>query len=147
MEPIKHLTELSQRILVADDDQAIRELIAVYLIRSGYKVDTAKDGADAWKSLRQVNYLLLITDYKMPKLTGLELIKKIRSLDMTLPVILVSGTMPTEELKRHHWLRVDATLAKPFSMDELLDLVKKVLNQCRVVFKSGLLCASKSGLD
>jgi len=114
-------------ILLVDDDYYVRELSAGVLIRYGYNVDTANDGADAWKSLNNQRYDLLITDNKMPRVTGLELIKKLRSEDMTLPVILVSGQMPTEELKQHPWLRLDATLPKPFSITELLDAVKKVL--------------------
>jgi DNA-binding response OmpR family regulator len=115
------------RILLVDDDFYVRELNAGVLIRLGYKVDTAGDGADAWKSLNEQNYDLLITDNKMPRVTGLELIKKLRSEDMTLPVILASGTVPSEELKRHPWLQLDATLPKPFTIAELLDAVKKVL--------------------
>ena len=129
MAPRQDRATLSKRILVADDDQAIRELISVFLIRSGYEVDTAKDGADAWKALNEASYYLLITDYKMPRMTGVELINLLRSQDMTLPVILVSGTMPTEELNRHPWLRVDATLHKPFTVEELLDTVNNVMNK------------------
>ena len=125
--PNQDQVNLSRRILVADDDLHIRELIALTLMRSGYQVDIAKDGADAWEALNEASYYLLITDYNMPRVTGVELIKKLRSENMTLPVILVSGTMPTEELKRHPWLRVDATLPKPFTVAELLDLVEKVL--------------------
>jgi CheY-like chemotaxis protein len=115
------------RILLADDDPHILELNTRVLICSGYDVDTAADGADAWKALKTHRYDLLITDNKMPRVTGLELIKKLRSEGMTLPVILASGTMPTEELKRHPWLQLDPTLPKPFTSAELLDMVKKVL--------------------
>ena len=116
-----------RRILLVDDDLYARELNAGVLIRSGYKVDTAVDGADAWKALSDASYDLLITDNRMPRVTGLDLIKKLRSEDMTLPVILASGTVPEEELKRHPWLQLDATLPKPFTIAELLDMVKKVL--------------------
>jgi DNA-binding response OmpR family regulator len=129
MAALQDQATLSKRILVADDDHAIRELISVYLIRSGYEVDTVKDGADAWKALNEASYFLLITDYKMPRVTGVELINMLRCKDMTLPVILVSGTMPTEELKRYPWLRVDATLDKPFTPEELLEAVNKVINK------------------
>jgi DNA-binding response OmpR family regulator len=94
-------TNPPHRILLVDDDLYARELNAGALIRSGYKVDTAIDGADAWKALNDDSYDLLITDNKMPRVTGLDLIKKLRSEDMTLPVILASGTVPMEELKRH----------------------------------------------
>ena len=115
------------RILLVDDELYARELNAGALIRFGYNVDTAKDGADAWKALNDVSYDLLITDNRMPRVTGLELIKKLRSEDMTLPIILASGTVPREELKRHPWLQLDAMLSKPFSIAELLNTVKEVL--------------------
>jgi DNA-binding response OmpR family regulator len=125
---------LFQRILVVDDDLAIREIISAALISYGYKVDTAKDGADAWRALNDVSYHLLITDYKMPKVSGLELIKKLRSKDRMMPVILMSGTMPTDELKRYAWLRVDGLLSKPFTMTELVDVVKKVAGMLETSF-------------
>jgi len=128
MTSIQDQVKSSQRILVADDDSAIRELIAISLSRSGYEVDTARDGAEAWKALNEVSYYLLITDYQMPKVTGLELIQLLRSKEMALPVILVSGTIPTEELRRQPWLNVDATLPKPFNVEELLDVVKNILS-------------------
>jgi DNA-binding response OmpR family regulator len=115
------------RILLVDDDLYTRELNAGVLIQSGYKVDTANDGADAWKALNDESYDLLITDNKMPRVTGLELIKKLRAEDMALPVILASGTVPEDELNRHPWLQLDATLPKPFTIAELLEAVKKVL--------------------
>src|SRR6185369_4261945 len=73
------------------------------------------------------SYDLLITDNRMPRVTGLELIKKLRSEDMTLPVILASGTVPVEELNRHPWLQLDASLPKPFTITQLLETVKTVL--------------------
>jgi DNA-binding response OmpR family regulator len=114
-------------ILLVDDEPRARELHAEVLIRAGYDVSTAKDGADAWNALNLVSYDLLITDNKMPRVTGMELIKKLRSEDMLLPVILASGTVPYEELKRHPWLLLDATLAKPFTIEQLLEVVKQVL--------------------
>jgi DNA-binding response OmpR family regulator len=116
----------SQRILVADDDPYIRTIIYSTLIQIGYQVDTAKDGAEAWKALNEASYSLLITDYKMPRVDGLELITKLRFQDKSLPVILVSGTMPVEALTRQPGLRIGAMLEKPFTADELLDAVKRV---------------------
>src|ERR1700722_8798077 len=126
--PARDQTNSPQRILVVDDDFYVRELNAGVLLRFGYDVDTADNGADAWKAMNEVRYDLLITDNKMATVTGLELIKKLRSEDMTLPVILASGTVPTEELKRYPWLRLDATLPKPFTGEQLLETVKKVLS-------------------
>jgi DNA-binding response OmpR family regulator len=117
----------THRILLVDDDIYARELNAGVLIRFGYNVDTAEDGAAAWKALNDHSYDLLITDNRMPRVTGMELIKKVRSVDMTLPIILASGTVPVQELKRNPWMNLDATLPKPFTLAELLDTVVKVL--------------------
>ena len=117
----------SNRILVVDDESAVRLLIASTLVRSGYHVDTAEDGEMGWEALLSKSYDLLITDNNMPKVSGVELVKKLRSANLTVPVILVSGAMPTQELNRHPWLQVAATLLKPFTGDDLLEVVKKVL--------------------
>jgi len=115
------------RILLVDDDTYILKLVAEVLISSGYSVDTARDGEAGWEALQDHQYDLLITDNKMPKVTGLALIKKVRTEKMNLPIILVSGTMPMEELNRQAWLFPDVTLHKPFTNTELLNAVKKVL--------------------
>ena len=115
------------RILVVDDDRDIRTLSATALIRFGYKVDTAEDGAEGWETLAASNYNLLITDHSMPKVSGIELVKKLRSAQMDLPVLLVSGAIPTEEIRQNLSLQLAATLLKPFTIAELLDTVEKVL--------------------
>ena len=114
-------------ILVVDDDKDIRRLSADILRSSGYLVDAVEDGEVAWSALQAGNYDLLITDNNMPKISGFELLRKLRSDSMTLPVIMVSGTLPPEELSRHPLLRLSRTLLKPFTSDELLKTVKKLL--------------------
>jgi DNA-binding response OmpR family regulator len=116
-----------QRILVVDDESYIRQLSTEVLLYSGYHVDAAEDGAVAWDALQFNRYDLLVTDNSMCRLTGIGLVKKLHAVRMALPVILVSGAMPTEELNRHPWLHIDATLLKPFTTVELLRTVRQVL--------------------
>jgi CheY-like chemotaxis protein len=116
----------SLRILVVDDELVIRLTVAYQLMRSGHQVDTAEDGKAAWEALQSERYDLLITDHNMPKVSGLELVKKLRAADAALPVILMSGAMPEEELHQHPWLQLAATLPKPFTGDELLGIVERV---------------------
>lgn len=97
-------------------------------MRSGYTVDAVNDGAEAWAALQQTGYGLLVTDNNMPKVSGIELIQKLRAARMATPAILVSGAMPDEELKRSPWLQLAATLLKPVADDELLTKVKQALN-------------------
>ena len=117
----------AQRILVVDDDISVRHLTTEVLVYSGYRVDTAEDGAVAWDTLQINSYDLLVTDHNMPKVSGVELLKKVRLARMALPTILVSGAMPREELNRHAWLQIQATLLKPYTVPELLGTVKEVL--------------------
>jgi CheY-like chemotaxis protein len=91
-------TNPPRRILVVDDDIAIRQLSTDLLTRSGFHVDVAEDGAVAWNTLQTNHYDLVVTDHRMPKVSGVQLVKKLRAARMALPVILVSGTLPTEEL-------------------------------------------------
>ena len=117
------------RILLADDDIYTRALDAEALKRSGYHVNTAEDGVAAWQALNDDRYDLLITDHQMPKVTGLELIQKLRAESRALPVILVSGMIPVRELERHPELRIEATLQKPCALEVLLETIRKVLGQ------------------
>ncbi len=120
-----------RRILVVDDDVYVRELNAGVLIRSGYHVDTAVDGVDAWRALHDEQYDLLITDEQMPWVTGLELIQKLRAEAMLLPVILASGLPPLEDLARDPGLRIQAVVTKPCPLLVLLQTVESVLSEAR----------------
>jgi two-component system chemotaxis response regulator CheY len=116
-----------KRILVVDDDNDIRQFSVDILTDSGYDVDGAKDGADGWDALQASNYDLVITDNKMPRMTGMEMIEKLRAAYMTLPVILATRHVPKYELSLRPWLEPDAMLERPFSHEDLLGVVKKFL--------------------
>ncbi len=117
----------NQRILLVDDNDEVRNHNARALADSGYHIDTAENAVIAWKALKSNHYDLLITDNTMPGVTGLELIRQLRSEDISLPIILASGTAPAEELNRSPWLEVSALLTKPYTSSELLITVEYVL--------------------
>ena len=117
----------SQRVLVVEDDPVLCLVNSEALHRAGYQVDTAEDGQAGWEALQAKEYDLLITDNNMPRVTGIELLKRLRSEGEALPAILVSGAIPTEELRRNPWLELNAALSKPFTSSELIDVVKTVL--------------------
>jgi DNA-binding response OmpR family regulator len=116
-------SRMQRRILVVDDDAQIRVLNSLVLRQSQYHVDTADDGATAWDALVAENYDLLITDNAMPKVSGVELIQKVRGANLFLPIILASGTLPEDTDS----LKLAAVLEKPFTPDELLKTVKEAL--------------------
>ncbi len=115
------------RILVVDDDNDVRQLSVDVLSGCGYEVDAAKDGADGWAALQARGYDLVITDNKMPRMTGIEMIEKLRTACMISRVIMATGNLPVFELTRKPWLKPDATLQRPFSNEALLTTVKKIL--------------------
>jgi DNA-binding response OmpR family regulator len=120
-------TSPSRRVLLVGADARIRRLSAQVLTRSGYQMDAAEDGEEGWEVLHARSYDLLITDNNLPRLTGLELVKKLRFARMTLPVIMASESSGTEELNRNQWLQFAAVLLKPFTTDKLLVTVEEVL--------------------
>ncbi|HSY18141.1 MAG TPA: response regulator [Candidatus Acidoferrales bacterium] len=125
--PLRHQPASPRRILVVDDDSDTRQLSVDLLVDSGYDVEAAKDGAAGWKALQAKNYDLVITDNKMPLMTGIEMIEKLRDAYMPLPVIMATQFPPVDEFHRKPWLIPDATLERPFTNDELLGLVKRIL--------------------
>ena len=125
--PLKCQPEAPRRILVVDDDSGVRQLTVNVLANSGYDVKAAKDGAAGWEALQAGSYDLIVTDNKMPRVTGIEMIERLRSARMTIPVIMATGCFPTNELARKPWLTPDAMLQRPHSNDDLLAAVKEIL--------------------
>lgn len=120
-------TNPPHRILVVEDDEDIRRLNTEVLIRHGYQVDAAEDGAVAWDALQLNRYDLIVTDNSMPKVTGVELLEKLHAAQMELPVIMATGSSPKVKFTRQPWLRPAAMVLKPYTIDELLMTVMEVL--------------------
>ena len=119
------------RLLVVDDEQPQREMLAGILERAGFEVMTAADGARALELLGQEGYDLLLTDQRMPNMDGLALLEQAQRLEPRLPVVLMTayGTVSTavEAMKRG----AADYLTKPFERDELLLVVGKAIRQRR----------------
>ncbi|HEV2693035.1 MAG TPA: response regulator [Verrucomicrobiae bacterium] len=116
--PVRH-------ILVVDDEQFLRKLFFDLLSDAGHQVDTAEDGAVAWGKIQATRYDLLVTDNKMPNVTGVELVQKIRAAQMTLPIIMVTAT-PPENIEE---LQLAAVLEKPFGIKQLVRMAEDALHQ------------------
>jgi DNA-binding response OmpR family regulator len=125
--PLRAHAHPCHRILVADDESAIRRLMTTVLVHSGYRVDVAEDGAAAWEALQANPYDLLISDNNMPKITGVELVRKLRSARHSLPVIIITGTVSAHELAQDPSLQLAAILEKPITIAMLLDTVENIL--------------------
>ncbi len=106
----------------------MRQLNSEVLLQSGYLVDTAENGAVAWDTLSARRYDLLVTDHSMPKLTGVELLRKLHAASMAVPAILATGSLPKAELELYPWIKPAATLLKPYTIAQLVGTVKQVLH-------------------
>jgi len=118
-------------ILVVDDEESVREVSAKILIRQGYRVVTASDGADAIALFgpRADEVRLLLTDSDMPILGGNALIAALRRRNPALPVVIMSGA----DRQRDAALETSATtyLAKPFAAETLMSIVRRALDEAR----------------
>ncbi len=122
----------SDHILVVDDDNEIRRLLADYLSRNGYRVSTAANGVEMRKTLAASAPDLVVLDVMMPGTDGLELCREIRA-GSELPVIML--TARDEDTDRVVGLEMGADdyLAKPFNPRELLARIKSVLRRTRAL--------------
>lgn len=114
------------KILAVDDDDSIRELLALQLTRHGYEVLTAADGAEALAKAPQAEFILL--DLMLPKIDGYEVCRRLKSDERTKEIPIIMLTAKAEEIDTVLGLELGADdyLAKPFSMRELLARIKAV---------------------
>lgn len=122
---------LARRILVVDDDPDLRSLLALLLLGAGYRVTCAEDGEAGWDALCASSYDGVITDQEMPRLTGLELLRRIRAGPLRLPVILISGAIPWHDADLARLLPQGLALEKPFALTELLTRVSDTFGPAR----------------
>jgi CheY-like chemotaxis protein len=120
-------TSSPKSILVVDDERALRELVADAVTRLGFRAHMARDGEEGWEALCITTYDLLITDHEMPRLTGLALIKRLRTVSMKPPCILTSGSLPMPESLLKKIVHPGAVLPKPFSVTKLIEKVHGLL--------------------
>lgn len=123
-----------QLVLIADDEDSIREIVSSVLTAAGYLVETAVDGlsAAALYAERPADFALLITDYDMPGLDGAKLAEFVRSRKTGTRVLAVSGLGDDESNRTHPALTFgDAKLGKPFTADSLLRKVAEMLEAPR----------------
>ncbi len=122
---------MSQRILIVDDEQDLRHLVASYLIDDGFVVEQAENGRIAVERFRQRDDIVLVVlDVRMPEMDGIETLRELRRLS-DVPVIML--TAATEETDRLIGLSVGADdyVTKPFSPREVVARVKAVLRRTR----------------
>jgi len=117
------------RILISEDDAALAEALRFALTQSGFAVDWVANGLDADEALKGAEFGLLILDLGLPKIDGLEVLRRLRRRNSTLPVLILSGREQPEEKVAGLDLGADDYLVKPFSLNELQARVRALLRR------------------
>ncbi|NVN99351.1 MAG: sigma-54-dependent Fis family transcriptional regulator [Geobacteraceae bacterium] len=119
----------SSKILVIDDEAVIRDAMKLILEREAYAVETCHSGYRAIELLQQRAFDLIITDLKMPGMSGIELLKSVRTLQPHTPVILITGYASVDTAVEAMKNGASDYISKPFAPDMLLEKVSSVLKQ------------------
>lgn len=118
-----------RRILLVDDENSVLHSVYTLLENDGYEILAAQNGRDALaifrRSIRTID--LLVTDYSMPGVTGLELSRSCSRLNSRLAVLYISGTCPDAELHADLQMRKHGFVPKPFRGDDLLRKARELL--------------------
>jgi two-component system, OmpR family, alkaline phosphatase synthesis response regulator PhoP len=127
-----------KKILVSDDEIHILHVISIKLRNNGYEVVTAENGSMAYETACQEMPDIIVTDYQMPIMSGLEMVEKLRANPATaeIPVIMLTARSFAIEEELRERLKISACLSKPFSPKELLMHVEDVLYHNQVTQKS-----------
>jgi len=117
----------TKTVLIVDDEPAIvrmlKDALGVFRHEHAYKVEIARDGADALVELQRGQYDLVLLDMYMPRMTGLELLEHMRSLKMQIPVLMLTGNDNTRSAADALASGIFAYIPKPFDLQHLEHLV------------------------
>ena len=118
-----------RRVLIVDDEQAVRDLVSKTLSMAHYDVETADDGPTAVERLRTTDYDLLITDLKMPGMDGLSVIREARRKSDQLPIIIITGFSTEASAIEAINLGVSGYLTKPFRLPRIVSAAARALGE------------------
>ena len=119
------------KILIAEDEEPIANLIRMNLKKAGYACECAYDGQEAADRMEEGHYDLLLLDIMLPKINGYELMEYAKSIQ--LPVIFITAMDSTENKVKGLKMGAEDYLAKPFEIVELLARVEAVLRRCNKI--------------
>ncbi|MHC4394060.1 MAG: response regulator [Planctomycetota bacterium] len=118
-----------KKVLVVDDEIHIVHVVAIKLRNNGFTVITAENGAEAFERACEDRPDIIVTDFQMPVMTGVELVEKLRQNEGTkdIPVIMLTARSFAIEQEQKQQLQISECLSKPFSPKELLRSIEDIL--------------------
>ena len=123
---------MAKRILVVEDDEGVREMVAFTLRNRGYEVKEARNGGEGWKQIQEENFDLVLLDAMMPVKSGFEICSDLKSNPATRDLKVMILTAITRDTGKSdlYWKeksRADAFLSKPFKAQELVEMVTSLI--------------------
>jgi len=124
-----------KKVLVVDDEVHIVHVVAIKLRNNGYEVISADNGAEAFELACREKPDIVVTDFQMQGMTGLELVEKLRQREETrdIPVIMLTARSFAVPKDQQEDLQISGCLSKPFSPKELLGSIEDILYQKELV--------------
>ena len=116
-----------KRILVVEDDEEMRSLLKDFFTEEGFETDSVSNGSDAFRKLVKESFVLVITDIRMPGLTGLDILPGIRKLQPEVPIIVITAFGSEEVRQRALERGATAYLEKPVHFNTLRNLVSEMV--------------------
>ena len=120
---------MEEEILVVDDQPGIRLLLTDILTNAGYVITTASTGKEALDQLQEKRFALIMLDYKLPIIDGMQVIQKIEKQNIRIPAIVMSGLAEKIETDIKNYPLVKELLAKPFNIQEIPEMIKRVIQE------------------
>jgi DNA-binding NtrC family response regulator len=116
------------RILIIEDDKEMRSLLEDFLKDEGYEPDSANGGSEAFHKLAQGSFDLVITDIRMPGLTGLDILSAVKKFQLGLPVIVITAFGGEEVFRRSMARGADGYLEKPIPFHRLRSFIRHLVS-------------------
>src|SRR3972149_8292042 len=124
------------RILVVDDEEMIRDMLYDVLSQAGYTVKTAKDGSDAIAQIENDPFEIVITDLKMPGMSGMELLQRVQKINTDICVLIITAYSTIESAVGAMKQGAYDYICKPFELEEMKVVVEKAVERQRLLHES-----------
>ena len=133
--PNKRPYDRESYIMVVDDDQTLLKFFKIHLNKFFSRVIVVKNAKEAVETLKEKQIDLVLSDIRMPRVDGLQLLKKIRNHDASIPVYLISGALlEDDQMEQIHEL-ADGFLKKPFTIEEIHDFIDNGMKRRELLMK------------
>ena len=114
-------------ILIIEDEDGVRAVLEELLSMEGYKAIAVSNGFEGLSRFKETQFDLVFTDVRMPGMSGREVSKSIREISPNTPIIVITGWDPVTVKREFNDIEANVILKKPFDVDEVLDLVSKLI--------------------